>query len=102
MKQKYIYLYKFTHKLLEIFGQYAQVKDIRMISDKISCEPKDFAFVEYYTIDEATIALNQIKRNPIKIRNNQIYVTFSKIRRPEDLKVINAFNIFILIFLYRT
>jgi hypothetical protein len=59
-----------------------------MISDKISGEPKDFAFVEYFTIDEATTALNQIKRNPIKIRNNLIYVTFSKIRRPEDLKVL--------------
>jgi RNA-binding protein 5/10 len=73
--------------LLEILSQYAQVKDLRMISDKISGEPKDFAFVEYFTIEEATRAMNQIKRNPIKIKNNQIYVTFSKIRRPEDIKV---------------
>ena len=58
-----------------------------MISDKISGEPKDFAFIEYFTIEEATMALNQIKRNPIKIRNNITYVTFSKIRRPEDFKV---------------
>jgi len=58
-----------------------------MISDKISGEPKDFAFIEYFTVEEATMALNQIKRNPIKIRNNITYVTFSKIRRPEDFKV---------------
>jgi hypothetical protein len=58
-----------------------------VISDKISGEPKDFAFIEYFTIEEATMALNQIKRNPIKIRNNITYVTFSKIRRPEDFKV---------------
>jgi RNA-binding protein 5/10 len=75
--------------LLEAFSQYGQVKDIRLICDKISGEPKDFAFVEYFTIEEATIALGQIKRNPVKIRNNPLYVTFSKIRRPEDLKVTN-------------
>lgn len=74
-------------KLLEIFSQFAQVKDIRMIRDKISAELKDFAFVEYFTVEEATYAMNQIKKNPIKIKNQVIYCTFSKIRRPEDYKV---------------
>ncbi len=73
---------------MEIFSQYAQVKDIRMIRDKLSAELKDFAFVEYFTVEEATYAINQIKKNPIKIKNQIIYCTFSKIRRPEDYKVI--------------
>ena len=73
---------------MEIFSQYAQVKDIRMIRDKLSAELKDFAFVEYFTVEEATYAINQIKKNPIKIKNQIIYCTFSKIRRPEDSKVI--------------
>jgi len=75
------------YKILEIFGQLAQVKDIRMMCDKVSGEPKDFVFIEFYSTEEATMALNQIKRNPLKIRNNQIYVTFSKIRKFDDLKV---------------
>jgi hypothetical protein len=58
-----------------------------MICEKITGEPKDFAFIEFYTIEESSMALGQIKRNPIKIRGNPIFVTFSKIRRPEDFKV---------------
>lgn len=58
-----------------------------MVGDKITNEQKEFCFVEYFTIEEATYALNMIKRNPIKIRNNPIYVTYSKIRRQEDIKV---------------
>lgn len=72
---------------MEAFGQYAQVKDVRLIRDKITGEQKDFAFVEYFSIDEATFALDQIKKIPVKIRNNPIFATFSKIRRFEDLKV---------------
>lgn len=71
---------------MELFSQYAQVKDIRMIRDRISGELKDFAFVEYFTIEEAAFAVDSIKRCPLKLRNNPIYVTFSKIRRPEDIK----------------
>ncbi len=62
-----------------------------MVRDKISGELKDFAFVEYFTLDEAVYALDQIKRCPVKIRNNPIYATFSKIRRAEDLKVNNKY-----------
>jgi hypothetical protein len=53
-----------------------------MIRDKISGELKDFAFVEYFTLDEAQHAMNLIK-----IRNNPIYVTYSKIRRCDEIRV---------------
>ena len=66
-----------------------------MIRDKISLELKDFAFVEFYSVEEATFAVNQIKKNPIKIKNQPIYCTFSKIRRPEDLKVKKNKNFFL-------
>lgn len=62
-----------------------------MIRDKISTELKDFAFVEYFTLEEATYAMNQIKKAPIKVKNQPIYCTFSKIRRPEDIKVEKIF-----------
>lgn len=63
-----------------------------MICEKITGEPKDFAFIEYYTIEESSMALAQIKRNPVKIRGNHVFVTFSKIRRPEDFKVKNLIS----------
>jgi RNA recognition motif-containing protein len=63
------------------------VKDIRLISDKITGEIRDYAFVDYFSIEEATNAINNIKRNPIKLRNNPIFVTFSKIKRTDEVKV---------------
>jgi len=60
-----------------------------MVTDKVTGEPKDYAFVEYFTIEEATIALNQIKRNPVKVRGNPVFATFSKIKRQEVKKLIN-------------
>ena len=59
-----------------------------MIRDRISCELKDFAFIEYFTLDEANYALGEIRKNGLKIRNQTVNVTYSKIRRMEDLKVI--------------
>jgi len=63
-----------------------------MIRDKITSELKDFAFVEYFTVEEASYAMNQIKKNPIKLKNQIIYCTFSKIRRPEDFKALYFIN----------
>jgi RNA recognition motif-containing protein len=58
-----------------------------MIKDKLTGEIKDFAFVEFFTLDEAQYAIAQIKKNPVKIRDNHVYVTYSKIRRSEEMRV---------------
>ena len=42
--------------------------------------------MEYFTLDEAQYAIAQIKQNPIKIRNNPIYVTYSKIRKSDEAR----------------
>ncbi len=60
-----------------------------MIRDKLTGDVKDFAFVEFFTIDEAQHVINQIKKLPVKIRDVPVYVTFSKIRRSEELRVKN-------------
>ncbi len=60
-----------------------------MISEKITGEPKEFAFIEFFSVDEATCALNSMKRNPVKIKGIPLFVTFSKIRKPEDFKDLN-------------
>ena len=43
--------------LLDIFEKYASVKDIRMIKNRMTGQYKDFAFIEFYSADEAAIAL---------------------------------------------
>jgi hypothetical protein len=58
-----------------------------MICEKITGEPRDFAFVDYFTVEEAAMVINSLKRNPMKIRGMPINVTYSKIRKPEDLRV---------------
>ena len=58
-----------------------------MITEKVTGEPKEFAFIEYFSIEEATMALNFIKKYPMTIRGNPICVTYSKIKR-DDVKVI--------------
>jgi hypothetical protein len=58
-----------------------------MICEKITGEPRDFAFVEYFSVEEATMVLNSLKRSPMKIRGMPINVTYSKIRKLEDLRV---------------
>lgn len=63
------------------------MKDIRLIRDRITGEIKDFAFVEYFSIDEAMFALDRIRQDPIRIKNNPLFVTFSKLKRNEDYKV---------------
>jgi RNA recognition motif-containing protein len=45
--------------LLNIFEGFAPIKDIRMIRNKISGGNKDFAFVEFFSPDEAAYALKK-------------------------------------------
>jgi RNA-binding protein 5/10 len=80
MRQKYSALIQ----LLDLFSQIAQVKDIRMIRDRISGEIKDFAFIEFFTLDEANYVLAEMKRNPLSIKGKPVNITYSKIRRFEE------------------
>lgn len=68
---------------METFSAYGQVKDIRMAKDKLTNQLRDYAFIEYFSIEEASKALDEIKRNPLKIRGCQLYVTYSKIKRED-------------------
>ena len=35
--------------ILDLFEQYASVKDIRMIKNRMTDQKKDFAFIEFYS-----------------------------------------------------
>ena len=55
-----------------------------MVKDHMSNnEYRDYAFVEYFTIEEATNALEQMKEQPMSIRGEVIYAAYSKIKRDE-------------------
>jgi hypothetical protein len=58
-----------------------------MIRDRITGELKDFAFIEFFTLDDANYVLAEIKRNQLKINNQPVNITYSKIRRFEDLEL---------------
>ena len=61
-----------------------------MVKDHLSNNDyRDYAFVEYYTIEEATNALEQMKKTPMIIRGEVIYAAFSKIKR-EDNGIMNT------------
>ena len=75
---------------MEAFTVYGQIKDIRMVKDHLSNNDyRDYAFVEYYTIEEATNALEQMKKTPMITRGEVIYAAFSKIKR-EDNGIMNT------------
>jgi RNA recognition motif-containing protein len=58
-----------------------------MIRDKLTGDLRDFAFVEFFSIEEAQYVIDQVKINPIFLRENQVFVTFSKIRRSDEVRV---------------
>lgn len=45
---------------------------------------KDFAFVEFFSVEDASLALEQAKHDRLKIRNSNVYVSFSKFKRHEQ------------------
>lgn len=44
---------------------------------------KDFAFVEFFSLEDANMVLDIAKREKIKIRGVPVFVSFSKFKRPE-------------------
>jgi RNA-binding protein 5/10 len=70
-------------QILEAFSKYAQVKDIRMIKDKNTGELRDFAFVEFFTLEDAGKVMQYSKKEDILINGCPIHLTYSKLKRGE-------------------
>lgn len=72
-----------------------------MVKDHLSNnEFRDYAFVEYFSIEDATNALEQMKRTPMIIRGEAIYAAFSKIKREDALttqQVIYSYYVFFFV-----
>lgn len=44
---------------------------------------RDYAFVEYFSLEEASNALEQLRITPLFIRGDQIFASYSKIKRDD-------------------
>ncbi|CDW85037.1 rna binding motif protein [Stylonychia lemnae] len=83
--------------LIDAFQQFAQVKDVRMIKEKHDAhhnmsssgpssapQNKDFAFVEFFSVEDATMVLEQAKHEKLRIKGQLVYLSYSKFKRHEQ------------------
>ncbi len=68
---------------MDTFCEYAQIKDIRLIKDKEGDLYRDFAFIEFHSVEDATFVLERAKQDRVKIRGVPVYLSYSKFKRPE-------------------
>ncbi len=64
--------------LLEGFSKYAQVKDIRMIRNRHTGALRDFAFIEFFSLEDSAKVMNGIKKEPLMFKGQPVRVTYSK------------------------
>jgi len=69
--------------LLEAFSKYAQVKDIRMIKDKNTGELRDFAFIEFFTLQDSANVIASTRKEPLLIKGQSVNVSYSKLKKGE-------------------
>jgi RNA recognition motif-containing protein len=60
------------------------VKDIRLIKDKSGDQNRDFAFVEFHSVEDATFALEKAKHDRLKIKGQPVYLSYSKFKKAEQ------------------
>ena len=72
---------------MDSFSQYAQVKDIRMIKDRNNSSSesyRDYGFIEFFSVEDATFVLDRSKQDRLKIKGQQISVSFSRFKKHEQ------------------
>lgn len=69
-----------------------------MVKDHISEGTfRDYAFIEYFTIEEAAYALEKMKQKPMYLRGEMLSATYSKIKRDENLNIVSGQQVLYLI-----
>jgi RNA recognition motif-containing protein len=51
-------------------------------------EYKDFAFIDFPSVDEAGEVLKEFNINPIKLQGRDLYLDFSRLRKCDEMKMI--------------
>ena len=95
--------------MLDLFSPYGQIKDVRMIKDKNSVNDlyKNYAFVEFFDLEDAKKALNALGKGEIKLREETLCGNYStktedknnnNFNYENNLNYIHGVNIFIKIY----
>ena len=70
--------------ILDLFQGYGNVKDIRMIKNKMTGQMKDFVFIEFYTPEDTTLAYNSATSPQFSIMGQKVSVMYSRNRTDDD------------------
>lgn len=70
--------------LLDLFEQYASVKDIRMIKNRMTDQKKDFAFIEFYSEEDAAVAFKNTSTPDFRVRGEKVSVMYSRNKSDDD------------------
>lgn len=69
---------------MSIFESYCSVKDIRMIKNKMTGQLKDFAFIEFFTPEDAALALKHTTNSDFRIKGEKVSVMYSRNKSDDD------------------
>ena len=73
--------------LLDIFSKFADIKDIRLIRDKFEPDKyRNFVFVEFFSIEDAQKVVEMAKKDPIRIMEERVFITYSKSKKEDEDK----------------
>ena len=59
------------------------MRDIRLIKDKSGDQYRDFAFVEFYSVEDATFVLERAKQERIKVKGVPVFLSYSRFKKTE-------------------
>lgn len=73
-------------EILDIFSPIASVKDIRLVKNKAPKDPrmkeqKDFAFVEFYSVEDAENVFRYVTQNEVKLHGDTLIIQYSRSNR---------------------
>lgn len=63
---------------------------MRLIKDKQTGENKDYAFVEFSSIEEAADVMKDYTLNPSQLQGKDLFIDFSKLRKIDEGKLVNG------------
>jgi hypothetical protein len=55
-----------------------------MIKDKGGSDYKDFAFIEFFSVEDSTQVLEIAKQERVKIKGVPVFLSYSRFKRPEQ------------------
>ena len=70
--------------LLELFESIVPVRDVRQIRNKLTGRYKDFAFIEFFTPEETSIAFKEANEAGFRVAGQRVVVNYSRNKSDDD------------------